>query len=116
MFILLIIPKNSIKNNKHFNKAIIIALTSEFILFLLIIIYTIGSLGIDLALKYHYPAYIVMKEISIFGFIDKIENFIVIHWIFEMFIILSLITYFVSKMTNIKTKVISIYLSLIIII
>ena len=102
MFILLIIPKNSIKNNKHFNKAIIIAITCAFILFLLIIIYTIGSLGIDLTLKYHYPAYIVLKEISIFGFIDKIENFIIIHWVFEIFILLSLIIYFINKMTNIK--------------
>ena len=105
IFILLIIPKDNIDNNKHINMGLIISMTCAFILFLLIIIYTIGSLGIDLALKYHYPAYIVMKEVSIFGFIDKIENFIIIHWIFEMFSLLSLIIYFVNKLTNIKSYI-----------
>nr|MBP3259143.1 GerAB/ArcD/ProY family transporter [Bacilli bacterium] len=105
MFILLIIPKDNVSNNKHMNIGLIIAMTLAFILFLIIIIYTIGSLGIDLAMKYHYPAYIVMKEVSIFGFIDKIENFIIIHWVFEMFILLSLITYFINKLTNIKNYI-----------
>jgi hypothetical protein len=105
IFILLIIPKDNISSNKYMNTGLIIAMTLAFILFLIIIIYTIGSLGIDLALKYHYPAYIVMKEVSIFDFIDKIENFIIIHWIFEMFILLSLITYFINKLTNIKSYI-----------
>ena len=105
IFILLIIPKENIKNNKNFNKVIIISMTCAFIFFFLVIIYTIGSLGINLSLKYHYPAYIVMKEVSIFGFIDKIENFIIIHWVFEVFILLSLIIYFINKMTNIKPYV-----------
>ena len=105
IFILLIIPKDNISNSKHMNIGLFITLTFAFILFLLIIIYTVGSLGINLTLKYHYPAYIVMKEVSIFGFIDKIENFIIIHWIFEMFILLSLITYFINKLTNIKSYI-----------
>ena len=105
IYILLIIPKKFI-NNKHINIMLIITNTIVYILFFIITSYTISLLGIDLSLLYHYPAYIVMKEVSIFGFIDKIENFIIIHWIFEIFINLSLITYFINKMTNIKPYII----------
>lgn len=101
IFILLIIPKSSIPNTK-INKWIILTTTFSFVLALIIAIYTIIILGIDLTLLYHYPAYIIMKELSIFGFIDKIENFIIIHWIFEIFINLSMVTHFIYKMTNIK--------------
>ncbi len=106
LFTLLIIPKNMIKNNRSFNKWLIITCSICFLIFLIIIIYILIILGIDLAILYHYPGYIIMKEISIFSFIDKIENFIIIHWVFEAFITLSMITYFISKMTNIKHYII----------
>lgn len=105
IFILLMIPKKNI-DNKHINIILVITNTLVYIVFFIITSYTLGVLGIDLALLYHYPAYIIMKEVSIFGFIDKIENFIIIHWIFEIFINLSLITYFINKMTNIKPYII----------
>lgn len=107
IFILLIIPKDKITNNI---KWFIITMTFIFIIFLIIMCFTIGSLGINLTTLYQYPTYIVLKEISIFNFIDKIENFIVIHFIFESFISLSLITYFVHKMLNIKPYIIVISL------
>ena len=102
IFLLLIIPKNNISSNKKLYKYIFIGLTLSFIIFLIITIYTISTLGINLSLLYHYPSYIAMKEITIFGFIDKIENFIIIHWIFEIFICITLIIYFIYKMCNIK--------------
>ena len=106
IFVLLIIPKENINNNQKLNKYIFITSSIVFLIFIAITTYTISVLGINLALMYHYPAYITMKEITIFGFIDKIENFIIIHWIFEMFITLSLIVYFVSKLTDIKPIII----------
>ncbi|MBR1377427.1 MAG: GerAB/ArcD/ProY family transporter [Bacilli bacterium] len=105
-FLLLIVPKKNIVNNKHINLGLFITITFVFIIFMIVVCYTIGSLGIDLATLYHYPAYIVMKEISIFEFIDKIENFVIILWIFEIFITLSLSTYFINKMTNIEPYII----------
>lgn len=104
IFLMLIIPKKSMNND---NKTIFLWISLVFILFLIVIIHTISVLGIDLALLYHYPGYIILKEINLFGFIDKIENFIIIHWIFEVFITLSLTTYFINKMTNIKPYIIT---------
>ncbi len=105
-FLLLIVPKNNILNNNKIYKYIFITITFAYLIFMIITIYTISVLGIDLALLYHYPAYITMKEISIVTFIDKIENFIIIHWIFEIFISLSINIYFIFKMTNIKPIII----------
>ena len=108
IFILLIIPKNTVDNYK--NKSLIITITITFILYFIMSIFTIGSLGINLVSLYEYPIYITLKEITIFNFIDKIENFIIIHFIFESFISLSLITYFIHKMLNIKPYIIVILL------
>lgn len=113
IFLFLIIPKQMVKNSQNINKYITISLIFGFVTFLVITVYTISTLGIDLSLLYHYPAYIVMKKITIFGFIDKIENFIIVHWIFEMFILLNMIIYFLSKMTNIKPYILVISKTLI---
>ena len=105
-FVALVIPKNNIINNKNMNKALTITMSLSFILFFATTCFTIGSFGIDLASLYQYPAYMVLKEISILNFIDKIENFIIIHWIIEIFITISLVTYFINKMTDIKSYII----------
>lgn len=105
-FISLIIPKNTIVNNSNTTKYIIISYIFTFLCFTLATVITIGSLGINLATIYQYPAYIVLKGITLFNFLDRIENIIIIQWLFQVFISISLITYFINKMTGIKVYII----------
>ena len=42
---------------------------------------TIGVMGVDMTSLYRYPAYIVLKRISFFRFINNLENFIAFFWI-----------------------------------
>ena len=97
IFILLIIPKNRIRNNKNTNKTLMLFYTLAFILIFLAILLTVGSLGIYLCDIYQYPEYTVLKKISLFNFLDRIENFIYTKWILSSFCSLSLIVYYLNS-------------------
>ena len=101
IFLFLLIPKNRVYNKK-LNLSIYITIILSFIYRLIIIIITISTLTIYLAKLYQYPAYMVLKNISIFNTFDRIENFIYIEWLFQVFISISLIINFISK--NLKIK------------
>lgn len=97
IFMLLIIPRNKIENNAKINKHIIIFYTLAFLFMFLAIFLTLGSLGIYLSDVYQYPEYTVLKKISIFSFIDRIENFIYIKWILNSIICLTLVIYYIQQ-------------------
>lgn len=97
IFILLIIPKDKIRNNKNTNKSLIIFYTLGFILIFLAILLTVGSLGIYLCDIYQYPEYTVLKKISLFNFLDRVENIIYTKWILSSFSTLSLIVYYINS-------------------
>ena len=96
IFVLLIIPKDKIRNDKNTNKSLIIFYTIAFIFAFLAILLTVGSLGIYLCDIYQYPEYTVLKKISLFNFLDRIENFIYMKWILSSFSCLSLIIYYLN--------------------
>lgn len=100
IFLLLIIPKNLIKENKNANKHIFIFYTIAFLFMASAIILTLGSLGIYLCDLYQYPEYTVLKKISLFGFLDRVENFIYIKWILNSIICLTLIIYYIQRSTK----------------
>ena len=110
LFLFLTIPKDKIIKNKNYNLCLIISNILLFIFFLVTTIYTISVLGINLVTLYEYPIYMSLRGISIFGFINRIENFIIIYWIFEVFMLLSFTTYFISKALNIKESVVTLSL------
>ena len=102
MYTLLIIPKNNLVDKEKVTKYICIGyLLSGFIVFSVSILSN-GILGRYLIELYQYPGYTSLKKISLFGFIDRIENFISLHWILSSFINISMILYFIK--TNIKRK------------
>lgn len=104
IFMLLMIPKNNIKNQNKSNKFIIISYILTLFIILSIIINIIGILGINLSKLYQYPEYIVLKRINIFNFINRIENILALQWIFEIFISISFITYYISKTISKKNN------------
>ena len=63
----------------------------------LVMLLTMGNLGIYLSSIYQYPEYIALKNISIFGFIDRIENLVSSQWIFGLFINLTMVVYFLAN-------------------
>ena len=96
IFMLLIVPKNQVQQNKKTHKYIFGFYTLAFLFMFLALILTIGSLGIYLCDLYQYPEYTVLKKISIFNFLDRIENFIYIKWILNAIICLALIIYYIQ--------------------
>ena len=97
LFLFLIIPKNQISKNSKINKFILLAFFISIIFEFIIIGITIGILGTELCNIYQYPEYIVLKRVTLFNFIDKIENLLTIQWIFGIFMYLSLNVYYIKQ-------------------
>lgn len=58
----------------------------------------IGIVGPVLASFYRFPEYIILKEIKLFNFIEKIENIVGLSWIFDIFVYLSFASLFVKEL------------------
>lgn len=118
IFTLLIFPKENITDEEKITKYIIIGYIISAIIIFLISFLSNAILGKYLIKLYQYPGYISLKKISLFNFIDRIENFLSIHWILSCFICLSIILYYIK--TNIKrkgnSKLLNIFLCIIVII
>lgn len=97
VFIVLAISKKNIVNKEKTTKSIIIFYTLAILIMFLNISMTIGTLGIHLTNMYQYPEYLVLKKISFFNFLDRIENFVTIQWIFRTFILVSLVVYYIKN-------------------
>ena len=105
IFIMLTIPKNRIIKNYKLNKYVYYSFIFSFMIMLIVCITTIGTLGIDLAKLYKYPEYIVLKNISLFGFLNNMENILNIQWILGLFIIITMSIYAIkSNFNNEKIK------------
>ncbi len=116
LFLILIVPKNQIKNNDKYNKYTFLAYMVGCLIIFLITAITLGSLGIHLTKIYQYPEYIVLKRIEIFNFIDRIENLISMQWIFGLFIVISFCVYNINNLIkpNNKSKLLPIIIFIII--
>ena len=97
IFLLLVVPKNKISDNSKTNKHIILFYILAFLFMFMAMLLTLGSLGIYLSNMYQYPEYTVLKKISLFNFLDRIENFIYIKWILSSVICLSLVIYYIQR-------------------
>ena len=95
-FLLLNIPldKNKLKV-KFLVCQILLTITCFFI---------ITTLGPNLISIYRYPEYMLLKEINIFNFMEKVENIISIAWLFSLFILLSLCGYNLKENLQFKNK------------
>ena len=116
IFLLLVVPKNKISDNSKTNKHIILFYILAFLFMFMAMLLTLGSLGIYLSSLYQYPEYTVLKKISVFNFLDRIENFIYIKWILSSVICLSLIVYYIQRsVKKNSTKLVPTLVSLLII-
>ena len=100
LFLLLNIPRNKIKDDDNFLKHKIYTLIfSSFTLFsvtyLVLTIY-----GIKLASLLQFPEFHLLKNISIFGFIERMENILALQWIFDYYVILTFLVLFIGDYTK----------------
>ncbi len=72
------------------------------LLLLIILLCTIGNLGIEVSKLYRYPEYMVFKRISILNFIENIENILFTLWIINIFVLTSLSCINIKEITNNK--------------
>lgn len=104
IIIMLIVPKNKIVKNEKLPKYLIIAFLISMLFIFLATLLTVDVLGIHLLKIFPHPEYIVLKKISILGFIDRIENIIYIKWLLNDFISLALVVYYISNSIKRKNK------------
>lgn len=100
LIIILIIPKENITIKEKYNKTVIISYIIGTIISFLIIIGTYGVLGIHLVEAFEFPEYMVLKKVTLFGFLERIENIVSIQWIIGSYVYLTLIVYYISNTFN----------------
>lgn len=118
-FIITIIPKNYVIDNKNLTKVILRSyIISQFLLFLITFI-IITVLGPELATIYQFPAYYAVRKINIIGVIENTENFFSILWIYSMYFIITMCLYYIKiyirEIFKIKNKKIENYIFILII-
>lgn len=96
IFTLLIIPKANIQSGNQ-KRAIIMSYVISVSVSFIIMFATLGVLGIYVSSIYEFPEYIVLKQINILNFVDRIESIVVLQWIFGLFILLLILTFFITR-------------------
>lgn len=96
LFILLIIPKNNIKNNEKLTKTIFIFYLLTNISKAIVTFLTISIFGIDITSLYEFPDFILLRRISTSGFFQRFENILAIQWIFDLFIMITMCFNFIK--------------------
>lgn len=90
IFLITVIPKNNMLDKERLNKRIIsfyiLGNASMFIM----IYFLITVFGIEIATLYQYPEFHLLKRVSIFGFIDRVESTLSLRWLFYLFITISM--------------------------
>ncbi len=97
IFLLTAIPKNSLQDKEKVKKALTFAYILSVISIFIIVLMILGNFGIYLSSYYQYPEYMVLKRINFFNFLDRLENILIIQWIFNTFISSSFIVYFITN-------------------
>lgn len=82
---LLMIPKDKIDNPQKVGRYLVLGYICSATLMVIIFFVIMSSLGVEIASLYRYPAYYVMKKVTIANAIDKVENFLTVHWVFNLF-------------------------------
>lgn len=69
-------------------KGIILVITNT-----LLVVYIIGSLGWTVAERLPFSTFTMVRQISVFGVIERIETFLIAVWVFSDFILISVFSY-----------------------
>lgn len=104
MYLFLIIPRGMIIDKKHYQRNIILAYLFSMLIMFLTIFITLGVFGIYLASLFQYPEYMVLKNITLFTSIERIENFLSMQWVIYSFVAISMIIYYITSSIKVNGK------------
>lgn len=81
------------------------------ILLIATLVYINGILGAELVHIYRFPEYMVLKQLKMFKFIEKVENILSIAWIFNIFILLMMAIHSIKELIpKKKSKLVMIFI------
>ena len=108
LFIILIIPKNNIKNNDKIISSFFKVYIFRYLCMLSVLVICVAILGIELTNLYQYPEYHILKTINIANFFQRVESVLSVQWIFDAVMSIALCLYYVkesiTKTFNLKNK------------
>ena len=105
IFLLLVVPKTEVTNINNYNKSVILGYIISSVMTFLIFLITILVLGSNLVIVFEYPEYIALKQIQFFHFVERLENFISIIWIFNVFVFTTFGIYFIDEFLKFKFNI-----------
>lgn len=114
IFLILGFPRGMAVDEKNYNKMLIVFYIIAIVMAFLTTFITTSVLGLNIASAYQYPEYTILRKISLFGFLDRIENLISMQWYFRCFVMLSIVSHFLKN--TVKDKSNSKLLSLVIVV
>lgn len=97
IFLLLIIPKDKIESNKKYKRYMLIAYIVNAVYLLISFILILSVLGIELTSILKYPDIIALQKVSLLNFIQRIEDLLSFKVMFDSFISLSLILFYIKE-------------------
>ncbi len=92
--------KSKLQDKKKFTKLYHIINIISFLMISSAIIITLGVYGINLANLFDYPLYTVLKKISLFNFLDSIENASIMLWPLSLINACSIILLFIFNILD----------------
>ncbi len=95
--IMTVIPKNNIINNQKLNKYILFGFGLSSLLMFLVFFIIPAIITPNLARIYRFPAYYVLRKVTIGGAINNLENVLSLHWIINQFILILMALYFIKE-------------------
>ena len=97
-YFLVIDEKTSFKNN-------LTCYAASSLTIMVMLIYLIGVFGSSLAKTFSYPEFSILRQINVFNFIQNIESFLAINWLFDIFIALSLASLKIKEICHYKKNI-----------
>jgi len=97
IFLLLIIPKEKIEKNKKYHKYMLITYIINWLYILISFILTLSILGEKLTSILNYPDIVALQKVSLLHFIERIEDILSFKVMFDGFLFLSLIIFYVKE-------------------
>ncbi|MEG2955636.1 MAG: endospore germination permease [Clostridia bacterium] len=97
IFILTIIPKRKVLNSTNNGRKIMLAYIMASLIFISLMLITNLVMGSNLIGIYRYPEYMVLKKISLFKIIERIESTVALQFVFNIYISIVLALFFIKE-------------------
>lgn len=88
---LLNIPKPNIQEHKKYKRYLLRGYLSSNLMLFLFAFLSISILGINLTGIYRYPFTVLLKKVTFFKIIERLESVLSIHWIFDFVLLISIL-------------------------